>query len=130
VKKKSGDPRKRQAEPDYKTLKARQMALLMSREKETKAEAIRLLELFEEQYPESPGLLYDETLYMLTLTAIVIHRAGCELKAEPEKYNVSEQLDALELMPEMRKEIEEFLVRNKLDKADTYSVFSTGHPAT
>ena len=129
MKKKSGDPRKRKAEADYKTLKTKQIALLMSKGKETKAEAMRLMELFEEQYPESPGLLYDETIYMLTLTAIVIHRAGCELKAEPGKYNVSEQLDALELMPEMRKEIEEFLVRNQLDKADTYSVFNTSHPA-
>lgn len=127
MKKKSGDPRKRQTEVDYKTLKARQLALLMSKEKETKAETMRLMELFEEQYPESPGFLYDETPYMLTLGAIVIHRAGCELKVEPEKYNVSEQLDVLELLPEMRKEIEEFLIRNQLNKAETYSVFSTDH---
>jgi len=129
VKKKSGDPRKRQTEVDYKTLKARQKALFTSKEKETKAETMRLMELFEKQYPESPGFLYDETPYLITFGAIVIHRAGCELKSEPEKYNVSEQLDVLELLPEMRKEIEEFHVRNRLDKAETYSIFNSGHPA-
>lgn len=127
MRKKSGDPRKQQrAAVDYKTLKARQMVLLMSKEKETKAETMRLVDLFEDQYPESPGFNYDDMPYMLTLSAIVVHRASCELQGKPENYNTSVQLDALELLPAMRKEIEVFLARNQLDSAETYSIFATG----
>ncbi len=56
---------------------------------------------------------------MVTLGAIAMHRAGCELTNESEKYNPSEQLDTLELVPAMREEIEESIVRNKLDKPET-----------
>lgn len=126
MRKKSGDPRKQQrAAMDYKTLKARQMALLMSKEKETKAETMRLVELFEDQYPESPGFNYDDMPYMLTLSTIVVHRASCELQGKLEDYNTSVQLDALELLPAMRKDIEVFLARNQFDSAETYSIFST-----
>ncbi|HHE8494762.1 hypothetical protein NFL61_23050 (plasmid) [Enterobacter ludwigii] len=111
------------AEQAIKTEKARRMTLIVSREYELKAETLRLLELFEEQFPESPGFLYDEHLYMYILGMIVLHRAGCELNNEPEKYCPFEQLDTLGPLPEMRREIEEFLVSNRLDKAETWSVF-------
>lgn len=127
MKKKSGDPRKRHAmkvaEQAIKSEKARRMALLVSRESELKAETLRLVELFEEQFPESPGFLYDEQLYMKIMGIIVLHRAGCELNDEPEKYCPFGQLDTLGPLPEMRKEIEAFLISNRLDKAETWSVF-------
>lgn len=103
----------------------RRKSLLMSKEKEYKAEILRLLEIFEAQYPESPGYLYDELPYMVALGAIVIHRAGCELNDEPEKYKPYEQLDTLELTTAMREEIENFLIRNQLDKAETYYIFDS-----
>lgn len=74
----------------------------MSKEGECKNAVLRLMELFEEQNSESPGLLYDETTYMIILSAIVMHRASCELNGEPEKYNIYEQLDILELTPAIR----------------------------
>lgn len=101
----------------------RRKALLMSKEGECKDEILRLMELFEEQNSESPGFLYDETPYMMTLSTIVIHRAGCELNGEPEKYNISEQLDILELTPAIRSEIECFLIKNMMDKPETWSIF-------
>ncbi len=129
MKKRSGDPRKRQAIKDaghaLKLEVARRKSLLMAKEKEYKAEILRLLELFEEQYPESPGYIYDAVPYMATLGAIVVHRAGCELNDEPEKYRPSEQLDTLKLVPAMREEIEVFLLRNGLDKPETYSIFNS-----
>ena len=128
MKKRSGDPRKRQALKDaeqaIKSEKARRMALLVSRESELKEETLRLVELFEEQFPESPGFLYDEQLYMKIMGIIVLHRAGCELNDEPEKYDPAVQLDTLELLPAMRGEVDAFLIRNQLDKADSWSVFS------
>lgn len=81
------------------------------------------MELFEEQNSESPGFLYDETPYMMILSTIVIQRAGCELNGEPEKYNISEQLDILELTSAIRSEIECFLIKNKMDKPETWSIF-------
>lgn len=129
MKKRSGDPRKRQAmketEKAQQSALARRKFLLMSKEKEYTAEILRLQELFEEQYPESPGYLYDDLPYMVTLGAIVMHRAGCELNDEPEKYRPYEQLDTLELTPAMREEIEEFLIRNRLDKPETYYIFNS-----
>ncbi|KZQ74364.1 hypothetical protein A3465_01600 [Enterobacter roggenkampii] len=83
-----------------------------------------MVELFEEQFPESPGFLYDEQLYMKIMGIIVLHRAGCELNDEPEKYDPAGQLDTLELLPAMRGEVDAFLIRNQLDKADSWSVFS------
>lgn len=128
MKKRSGDPRKRKALKDaeqaIKSEEARRMALVISREKEIKAEALRLIELFEEQYPDSSGYRYDEQPYILTISAIVMHRAGCELNDEPEKYDPSGQLDTLELLPEMRGEVDAFLIRNQLDKAETWFIFS------
>lgn len=125
--KRSGDPRKRQAlrdaEQAIKSEEARRMALIISREKEIKAEALRLIELFEEQYPDSPGYRYDEQSYVLTISAIAMHRAVCELNDEPEKYDPYGQLDTLELLPAMRKEVDAFLIRNQLDKADSWFVF-------
>ncbi|EMK8627187.1 hypothetical protein V9M40_004211 [Salmonella enterica subsp. enterica serovar Newport] len=129
MKKRSGDPRKRQAMKEVLLAResevVRRKSLLMSKEKEYKAEILRLLELFGAQYPESPGYLYDELPYMVALGAIVIHRAGCELNDEPEKYKPHEQLDTLELTPAMREEIENFLIRNQLDKAETYYIFDS-----
>lgn len=101
----------------------RRKALLMSKQGECKNEVIRLMELFEEQNSESPGFLYDETPYMIILSAIVMHRAGCELNGEPEKYNIYEQLDTLEPTPAIRSEIECFLIQNKMDKPETWSIF-------
>ena len=128
MKKRSGDPRKRQALKDaeqaIKSEEARRMALIISREKEIKAETLRLIELFEEQYPDSPGYHYDEQPYIMTLSVIVMQRAGCELNDEPEKYDPYGQLDTLELLPAMRGEVDAFLIRNQLDKADSWSVFS------
>lgn len=127
MKVRSGDPRKRQSlktsEQIVKSEKARRMALILSSENELKAEALRLLELFEEQYPDSPGFCYDELPYILIINAIVLHRADCELKGKPEKYDPLAQLDTLDLLPEMRGEMDTFLLRNKLDKAETWSVF-------
>jgi len=61
----------------------------------------------------------------VALGAIAMHRADCELTNEPEKYNPSQQMDTLELVPAMRDEIEEFLLRNKLDKPETYQIFGS-----
>ncbi|WP_152601465.1 hypothetical protein [Erwinia oleae] len=123
----SGNPRKRQAKEkaalSLKSEETRRKALLMSKEGECKDEILRLMELFEEQHSESPGFLYDEIPYMITLSAIVMHRAGCELNDEPEKYNISEQLDFLELTPAIRSEIEFFLIKNQMDKPETWSIF-------
>lgn len=127
MKKRSGDPRKRQALKDaeqaIKSEEARRMALIISREKEIKAEILRLTELFEEQYPDYPGLHYDEQSCILTIGVIVMHRAGCELNNEPEKYDPSGQLDTLELLPAIRGEVDAFLIRNQLDKAETWFIF-------
>ena len=127
MKKISGDPRKRQtikaADLARKSEAARRMTLLRAKENEFKTEILRLLDIFEGQYPESPGYCYDEQPYILIFSVIVMHRAGCELNDEPEKYDPFGQLDTLELLPEMRREIEEFLLRNHMDKAKTYSVF-------
>ncbi|HBE5944013.1 TPA: hypothetical protein KML24_004956 [Escherichia coli] len=129
-KKRSGDPRKRQRIKDtgqvFQSHIARQKSLLMAKEEECKSEIFRLINLFEEQYPESPGYLYDEIPYIVALGAIVVHRAGCELYNEPEKYKPSEQLDTLELMPAMREEIEVFLKRNQLDKPESFYIFNLG----
>ncbi|MHA0917550.1 hypothetical protein ACR9H8_22840 [Kosakonia cowanii] len=123
----SGNPQKRQAMEkaaiSHKSEETRRKALLMSKEGECKNEILRLMELFEEQNSESPGFLYDETPYMMILSTIVMHRAGCELNGEPEKYNISEQLDFLELTPAIRSEIECFLIKNKMDKPETWSIF-------
>ncbi|WP_199635001.1 hypothetical protein JEM67_00490 (plasmid) [Serratia sp. PAMC26656] len=123
----SGNPRKRQAKEkadlSLKSEETRRKALLMSKVGECTDEALRLMELFEEQHSESPGFLYDEIPYMITLSAIVMHRAACELYGEPEKYNISEQLDILELTPAIRAEIEFFLIKNQMDKPETWSIF-------
>lgn len=126
MKVRSSDPRKRQslkaAEQAIKSEAARRMAQITSRESEIKSEALRLLELFEEQYPDSPGYRYDEQTYMLTISAIVMHRADCQFNGEQERYDPFTQLETLGLLPEMRREIETFLIRNLLNNAETWSV--------
>lgn len=129
MKKTSGDPRKRQvmknAEQERSSLLLRQKNLLLSTQEIWKAEVLRLLDLFEEQFPESTGYSYDPKLYLIAFGAIAMHRAGCELSDEPEKYKPSEQLESLQVAPAMKDEIEEFLIRNRLEKPETYYIFKS-----
>lgn len=129
MKKTSGDPRKRQlmkdAEQEQNSLLLRKKKLLLSTQAIWKAEGLRLLDLFEEQYPESTGYLYDPKPYLIAFGAIAMHRAGCELSDEPEKYQPSVQLESLQIAPAMKEEIEEFLIRNRLEKPETYSIFKS-----
>lgn len=108
---------------------ARKRKHLLSKQGEFQAETLRLLELFEEQYHESPGYLYDPNMYLITIGTIVMHRVGCELSDAPENYNPSHQLEILQIAPAMKEEIEEFLMRNRMDKPETYYILKSDKSA-
>lgn len=121
----SGDPRKRQAVKDIeicKMLTKRKneqrgleiKAELAQKRDETTDEALHLLELFEEQNPESSAFLYDETYYMIIFTALVVHRKGCELSGNKAAYNPRSQLDTLQIGEVLKEEIMMFLEANNL----------------
>lgn len=121
----SGNPLKREVKkkvsPLVKPEDIKRKAL-MSKQAELKAEIVRLMDLFEEQQPESSEFFDDDLPYMVALGTIATHRLACELSDTPQKYNIHAQLDTLELPPAVRAEIESFLINNRMDKAETWSI--------
>ena len=121
----SGNPLKREVKKKVSPLVKSEdikRKTLMSKQAELKDETVRLMDLFEEQQPESSGFFDDDLPYMVALGTIATHRLACELSDTPHKYNMHFQLDTLELPPTVRAEIESFLINNRMDKAETWSI--------